>query len=278
MLNDKVSAPLVETLTAAVVSSVKTLYTHPACGESILRQVSLFKFAYPSALKQISGQLSKLIQEDIGEELKSGEWHICTQPSPILHTVDLLVEKLSASLNVPVIHLKKLRSPKDYANLRTSVERRSTISGSIALSDDDPVRGKNIILVDDILNTSNVLREMCRVLYQGEAKSVSVYVVMRIEGGDALIEIKINELALENDMPAILEMINSGVPLTTTLFKALLRMFSEDPEKFRIMVQTGLDDRGKENVIKTVLEYEAAGISAGIFSKLSAILLEIKSR
>ena len=264
-----------EDLIKIAVSEARSLYAYPNCGTEVFKEISLLKLV-PETAQNIPEKLVQLIKEDLYGELENGNWCITKQPSPIRHAADLLAEKLSADLNVPLVQLKKLRHPRDYANLSTDRERAETIAGSIGLDYNYPVNGRNVILIDDIMNSGNVLKEMCRVLYRGGAETIRIYVILRKEGEELLDEVAINEFALKEELPMILGMINSEVPLTTTLFKAILRIYVNDSTRFKV-VQDGLDEKGKKHIIKMATVYKKAGISTGVFSQLDDLVKVLAS-
>jgi ComF family protein len=73
-----------------------------------------------------------------------------------------------------------LLKPKDtehQARIRDRAERLKNISGSFSITDSSGVRGKNIILVDDILTTGATLSEARRILKNAGARKVVAFTV-----------------------------------------------------------------------------------------------------
>jgi len=57
--------------------------------------------------------------------------------------------------------------------------RRKNLNGAFALKDPDMVRGKTVLLVDDVFTTGSTVRECSRVLRAGGAERVEVFTLAR---------------------------------------------------------------------------------------------------
>lgn len=71
---------------------------------------------------------------------------------------------------VPV--LRKARDVPPQSTLHTAEERRANISGCYVVRSAEAVRGKNILLIDDIITTGSTLSECARMLLTAGAASV----------------------------------------------------------------------------------------------------------
>ena len=72
----------------------------------------------------------------------------------------------------PVPVLVKTRNVRPQSGLRTAAERRANISGCYKILDPNRVRGKRILLLDDIFTTGATMSECARVLMLAGAESV----------------------------------------------------------------------------------------------------------
>ena len=73
--------------------------------------------------------------------------------------------------------LQRLRRTKPMYRL-SAVERRENIKGALGIRPGaEAVRGRHILLVDDIFTTGATLTECARVLHQAGAQSVTVLVL-----------------------------------------------------------------------------------------------------
>ncbi len=57
--------------------------------------------------------------------------------------------------------------------------RRKNLKGAFALKDPDMVRGKTVLLVDDVFTTGSTVRECSRVLQAGGAERVEIFTLAR---------------------------------------------------------------------------------------------------
>jgi len=81
-------------------------------------------------------------------------------------------------LNLAPRTLMRLRSTESQAGL-TPRQRRNNVRGAFKVSDSDAVRGRNILLVDDILTTGATARAAAQALKRAGAASVYVATLAR---------------------------------------------------------------------------------------------------
>lgn len=106
--------------------------------------------------------------------------YICTVPSNRGNTVKrgynhikLLankVSKLSGKPNLPILRL--IRKKKAQHNLKTAAERLNNLKGAFGFNNKFNVKGKNILLIDDIMTTGATVNECAKVLKKKGAKNV----------------------------------------------------------------------------------------------------------
>jgi len=75
--------------------------------------------------------------------------------------------------------LKRVRHTPPQVRLNP-VERRRNVRGAFALKDPEGVRGKSILLVDDVFTTGATVNECARVLKKAGAGRVSVVTLARV--------------------------------------------------------------------------------------------------
>ena len=88
--------------------------------------------------------------------------------------VNLLAEALGQSLHVPVLRstLIKTRATKRQKDMTSLAQKLANVAGAFALQGE--VRGRKVILVDDLYDSGATLNEAARVLERGGAKSIVV--------------------------------------------------------------------------------------------------------
>lgn len=87
--------------------------------------------------------------------------------------VELLAKAVGAELGMtPVPMLKKIRNNRPQSRLDSASARRANVLGAYKLLDGDPVKGKRVLLLDDILTTGATAGECARMLLSAGAKEV----------------------------------------------------------------------------------------------------------
>lgn len=85
----------------------------------------------------------------------------------------LLARHVSRRLHIDLdfLSLRRIRYTSPQASLAKK-ERQQNVRGAFELKNQGIVKGKTILLVDDVLTTGNTLNECARILRQGEAVKV----------------------------------------------------------------------------------------------------------
>ena len=87
--------------------------------------------------------------------------------------VELLAKAVGRELGLsPVPTLKKIRNNRPQSRLKDPAARRANVLGAYRMLDDVDVKGKRVLLLDDILTTGATAGECARVLLSAGAKEV----------------------------------------------------------------------------------------------------------
>ena len=87
--------------------------------------------------------------------------------------VELLAKAVGKELGLaPVPALKKIRNNRPQSRLKDPAARKANVLGAYRLLDGTEVRGKRVLLLDDILTTGATAGECARVLLSAGAKEV----------------------------------------------------------------------------------------------------------
>ena len=87
--------------------------------------------------------------------------------------VELIAENVSDRLRLPLVPLLKKRRGVSAQSLTSSPEeRRANIAGAYRVIDPDAVRGKRILLIDDVVTTGATLSECAKTLLEAGADKV----------------------------------------------------------------------------------------------------------
>lgn len=141
--------------------------------QSLLR----YKFHNARSYADVYGRLlaMKLLKEDFGD------FDVLTYVSTgwlrKLHRgydqVALIGQVVAKELNLPFIKtLKKLRNTPPQSGLSDPARRRANVLGAYRVIHPELVRGKRILLLDDIITTGATVSECARVLLTAGAKEV----------------------------------------------------------------------------------------------------------
>ena len=92
--------------------------------------------------------------------------------------VELLAEAVGKELGMePIPTLKKIRNNRPQSGIDGQAKRRANVLGVYRITDPEAVRGKRIVLLDDILTTGATAGECARVLLTAGAKEVHCAVI-----------------------------------------------------------------------------------------------------
>jgi ComF family protein len=88
--------------------------------------------------------------------------------------VSLLGQVLARRLGVPLLNgaLRKTRATARQKDMRTRAHKRANVAGAFAVQSN--VRGKSLLVLDDLYDSGETLKEVTRVLKRAGARSVKV--------------------------------------------------------------------------------------------------------
>jgi competence protein ComFC len=142
-----------------------------------------FKF---SGRKDVGKLLVSLIEEKI---IAFSAKFDCVIPLPVtekrlrergFNQSFIIAEEISRMACKPIYHstLRKVKETRDQYALSRD-ERKRNIRDAFSLTNEATVRGKNVLLVDDLYTTGQTAREATRVLLKGKAKSIVFFALAR---------------------------------------------------------------------------------------------------
>ncbi len=180
-------------------------FTHPACRRAQGVDGFLSVFHYNPALKNIIKQSKYRLATEVYDEL------LTIVPLEFLYKL-LFFRKLSSALElqsiplhknrlrqrgfnqadvwrdflggylqqaVKVSHLVRVKETRAQAQLGSRVERFTNMRGAFSPTPSEAVRGKSIILCDDVVTTGSTVKEACRILKKEGAINVYVFALGR---------------------------------------------------------------------------------------------------
>lgn len=95
---------------------------------------------------------------------------------------ELLGEGLGKRIGIPCLlnNLRRIRETTPQSKL-SSLQRKENLKGAFDLLLPDEIRGKTVLLIDDIFTTGTTVNECAKVLYQGGAKKVIFFGLSVVE-------------------------------------------------------------------------------------------------
>lgn len=94
-------------------------------------------------------------------------------------------KKIGKVLNIPVLDiLEKTHETDEQKIFRNSYGKAQNVKGAFRLRSGTDIRGKSILLLDDIFDSGNTLKEIANVLFSEGAEEVAPLVIARTIGND----------------------------------------------------------------------------------------------
>jgi len=151
--------------------------------QDLVLKKALWMLKYQGA-KQLAKPLAELIRERIWKKLETENWLVVPVPlskNKLRHRgynqAELIARELSGNVRADVL-FKKFHT-KSQVEVKNKEERLVNIIGSFEIKNPEKIKGKKIILIDDVLTTGATMREAQKVLKSAGAKKVVGVVVAR---------------------------------------------------------------------------------------------------
>jgi ComF family protein len=165
------------------LSGFDAAYSFGAYEGTLRKLIQLFKYGKVSSLAKPLGRMlaDALPRERVYDLIVPMPMHWRRRWSRGFNQAELLARVIAGRLNLSVsgaVHRLKATPPQ--AGL-TAAQRRANMSGAFAIRRPDLVRGKRILLVDDVLTTGATAGACARVLKRAGAAKVEVLTVARAD-------------------------------------------------------------------------------------------------
>ena len=135
-------------------------------------------------VKQLAKPLAELIRERIWKKLETENWLVVPVPlskNKLRHRgynqAEMIAGELSGDVRADIL-FKKFHT-KSQVEVKNKEERLANIVGSFEIKNPETIKGKKIILIDDVFTTGATMREAKKVLKEAGAKKVVGVVVAR---------------------------------------------------------------------------------------------------
>lgn len=146
--------------------------------EDVSESIRRFKFRSARHYAISYGRfLSAKIEEDFSGEYDLITWVPVSLARKLRRGYDqsrLLAEAAARELSQEAIPLlKKIRDNQPQSGIPSAAQRRANVQGVYQVIDPQKIRGKRILLVDDVITTGATMSECAKILLIAGAKEVS---------------------------------------------------------------------------------------------------------
>lgn len=145
-------------------------------GGDVRESIHRFKFGGLSFYAETYGELvAECVKENLDEEFDLITWPSLSAPRLRKRGYDqagLMAEKVSRELGGSVVRTLKKKDVAAQSGTGNMEKRRKNIAGAYTVLDDDLVRGKRFLLIDDVITTGSTLSECARMLRLSGAEKV----------------------------------------------------------------------------------------------------------
>ena len=158
---------------------VSPFYYEGAVREALLR----YKFAGAASYSRVFGKISAKCIDESKISCDIITWVSLSRKRLRRRGYDqarLLAESAAKELDLPCAALlRKIRHTPAQSGIKDYRKRRENVSGVYEAADPDKIRGKRVLLIDDIVTTGATLSEAATVLKKAGAVSVVAATVAR---------------------------------------------------------------------------------------------------
>ncbi len=162
-------------------SGAEEVFVYGVFEEPLRDLIHLFKYAGVTALARPLGRLMRLAvpRERSFDLIVPAPLHWRRRWTRGYNQAALLAREFAPAFGLkPVNVLRRTRATETQAGLSRSA-RRSNVAGAFAVRDEAQVRGRRVLLVDDVMTTGATLRACAIALKHAGARSVSIAVLAR---------------------------------------------------------------------------------------------------
>lgn len=148
-----------------ITKTCAPLYYEDRVRAAIIRYKFHDKTAYATHFAKL---MHEMIENRIEEDVDFITW-VPLSPKKLKRRgydqAELIACELSKIMGVPVIRsLKKIRENLSQHKLKTIPERRANVIGAYSCVNIEEIKGKNLLVVDDVLTTGSTISECARTL------------------------------------------------------------------------------------------------------------------
>ncbi|MFK7824182.1 MAG: hypothetical protein AB8G05_08495 [Oligoflexales bacterium] len=186
---------------------------------------SLLKFGEEQAVELFAHKVADKIKDTLLTTwpLDPNEWALCTTGYvSVTGAADLLTQKISEIIGVPVIHSRRKESfSRSYGEINSISECTKAVSGKFDFQ--APIR-KHMIYIDDAVASGSHVQEYQNLARSAGAKTFHAFSIFDISSIDSSLENKLNHSMIKTDDGTMLATILAGKrsPILLRTIKTIL--------------------------------------------------------
>ncbi len=165
------------------VNGFDLAYSYGAYSDELRKLIHLFKYQKIRTLAKPLGELlvRSLPLDQRFDVVAPMPLHWMRQLERGFNQAELIAVPLAKRLNVPLVNaLQRVKSTPNQAGL-THAKRRANVAGAFRVAGRADVRGKRVLLVDDVLTTGATAGAAAAALKKAGAKHVTVMTLARVD-------------------------------------------------------------------------------------------------
>ncbi|HQL40925.1 MAG TPA: ribose-phosphate pyrophosphokinase-like domain-containing protein, partial [Candidatus Omnitrophota bacterium] len=208
----------------------------------------LFKIGHEKWIKHFAEILSHRIRQMIPD--LSG-WILAFRKSTPEHATQRLGDYIAASLGAEVVYLEQKKWPVGYVSM-SAQERYKAVENSTVVLSPEKVAGKKVIIIDDVIHSGGVLKDLAQTLIILKAKEVFAFVLF--DSGDVSFEVGIYPFLQAH--PSLLKeaIIENQGRLSLGGIKYLMQFIRDSRTAF-LQATEGLSRDVRYELVKRSLQY-----------------------
>lgn len=139
-------------------------------------------------IKQLAEPLAELMRRRLWQKIPRGDWLII--PVPIskkrlkergFNQAELIAKNFALKTGAEIKNnaLQKITDTPTQVSIKNREERLNNLKGAFAVKNPETIKGRNIILIDDVFTTGATIAEARKVLRDSGAKKIIAMVAAR---------------------------------------------------------------------------------------------------
>ncbi|MCS7151841.1 MAG: 4-alpha-glucanotransferase [Endomicrobia bacterium] len=188
---------------------------------------SKFKLGEKEALEKVSSLIIELISETIGKEITNkNEWLVTAhEPREVDRSICIVAKKVAEKLGIEFVSIKRRHKEITIPYAELAEEERIVRAKESLVVDEEKVKGKKVIFLDDLIVTCTFIEEVVSYLTQFGVDSIYPFSLAYLT--KRKLEQKLNKISVEYDSKILVD-IAKGEIFTTKFLEVIFEISKRD--------------------------------------------------